>query len=163
MDYGIDVVIITGDQKNTALIIAKEIGIVEKYEIDKEVIIISGQVLEKMDFDFFNKQKNKKIDNIKIYSRVLPEQKLKIVQALKNNGHLVAVTGDGVKDAPALKAAHIGVVMKITGTDVAKESSSMILADDNFATIVSAIQEYRRIFDNIKKYLVYLLSANISE
>ena len=163
---GINVIMITGDQKFTALAIAKEIGIVNKYEtdIEKEAIIISGQELEKIDFDSFNKEKNKnKLSNIKIYSRVLPEQKLKIVQTLKNNGHIVAVTGDGVNDAPALKAAHIGIAMGITGTDVAKESSSMILADDNFATIVSAIQEGRRIFDNIKKYLVYLLSANISE
>ncbi|MGZ5550836.1 MAG: cation-translocating P-type ATPase [Nitrososphaeraceae archaeon] len=163
---GINVIMITGDQKFTALAIAKEIGIVNKYEtdIEKEAIIISGQELEKIDFDSFNQEKNKnKLSNIKIYSRVLPEQKLKIVQTLKNNGHIVAVTGDGVNDAPALKAAHIGIAMGITGTDVAKESSSMILADDNFATIVSAIQEGRRIFDNIKKYLVYLLSANISE
>lgn len=163
---GINVVMITGDQKNTALAIAKEIGIVNKYEIGnekEEAIIISGQELERIGFDSFNKEKNKKLNNIKIYSRVLPEQKLKIVQTLKNNGHIVAVTGDGVNDAPALKAAHIGVAMGITGTDVAKESSSMILADDNFATIVSAIHEGRQIFDNIKKYLVYLLSANISE
>ncbi|HSF50480.1 MAG TPA: HAD-IC family P-type ATPase, partial [Nitrososphaeraceae archaeon] len=159
---GINVVMITGDQKFTALAIAKEIGIVNKYETDIEKIIVSGQELEKIDFDSFNKE-NKKLNNIKIYSRVLPEQKLKIVQILKNNGHIVAVTGDGVNDAPALKTAHIGVAMGITGTDVAKESSSMILADDNFATIVSAIHEGRRIFDNIKKYLVYLLSANISE
>ena len=163
---GINVVMITGDQKFTALAIAKEIGIVNKYETDiekEEAIIVSGQELEKMDFDSFNKENKNKLNDIKIYSRVLPEQKLKIVQTLKNNGHIVAVTGDGVNDAPALKAAHIGIAMGITGTDVAKESSSMILADDNFATIVSAIQEGRRIFDNIKKYLVYLLSANISE
>ena len=152
---------ITGDQKFTALAIAKEIGIVNKYETDIDKVIISGPELEEINFDSFNKKN--KLNDIKIYSRVLPEQKLKILQTLKNNGHIVAVTGDGVNDAPALKAAHIGVSMGITGTDVAKESSSMILADDNFATIVSAIHEGRRIFDNIKKYLVYLLSANISE
>ena len=158
---GINVVMITGDQKFTALAIAKEIGIVNKYESDIEKVIVSGQELDEINFDSVNKKN--KLNDIKIYSRVLPEQKLRIVQTLKNNGHIVAVTGDGVNDAPALKAAHIGIAMGITGTDVAKESSSMILADDNFATIVSAIQEGRRIFDNIKKYLVYLLSANISE
>ncbi|HZL23246.1 MAG TPA: cation-transporting P-type ATPase, partial [Nitrososphaeraceae archaeon] len=158
---GINVVMITGDQKFTALAIAKEIGIVNKYETNIEKVIVSGQELDEINFDSFNKKN--KLNDIKIYSRVLPEQKLKIVQTLKNNGHIVAVTGDGVNDAPALKAAHIGIAMGITGTDVAKESSSMILADDNFATIISAIQEGRRIFDNIKKYLVYLLSANISE
>lgn len=156
---GIKVVMITGDQKLTALAIAKEIGIVNKYDTSIDKIIVSGQELDKMNSDSFNRN----INDIKIYSRVLPEQKLKIVQTLKNKGHIVAVTGDGVNDAPALKAAHIGVAMGITGTDVAKESASMILADDNFATIVSAIHEGRRIFDNVKKYLVYLLSANISE
>jgi P-type Ca2+ transporter type 2C len=156
---GIKVVMITGDQKLTALAIAKEIGIVNKYEPAIDKVIVSGQELDKMNSDSFNRN----INDIKIYSRVLPEQKLKIVETLKNNGHIVAVTGDGVNDAPALKAAHIGVAMGITGTDVAKESASMILVDDNFATIVSAIHEGRRIFDNIKKYLVYLLSANISE
>jgi Ca2+-transporting ATPase len=157
---GINVVMITGDQKFTALAIAEEIGIVNKYETEIEKLIVSGKELEEINWDSFNKNE---LNNIKIYSRVLPEQKLKIVETLKENGHIVAVTGDGVNDAPALKAAHIGVAMGITGTDVAKESSSMILADDNFATIVSAIHEGRRIFDNIKKYLVYLLSANISE
>ncbi|MFY9566445.1 MAG: cation-translocating P-type ATPase [Nitrososphaeraceae archaeon] len=156
---GINVVMITGDQKLTALAIAKEIGIVNKHEDDIDKVIVSGQELDKINSASFNRS----INDIKIYSRVLPEQKLNIVQGLKNSGHIVAVTGDGVNDAPALKAADIGVAMGITGTDVAKESASMILADDNFATIVSAIHEGRRIFDNVKKYLVYLLSANISE
>lgn len=156
---GINVVMITGDQKFTALAIAKDVGIVDKNENNIENVILSGHELDRMDSDLLNK----KIHDIKIYSRVLPEQKLKIIQAFKNSGHIVAVTGDGVNDAPALKAADIGISMGITGTDVAKESSSMILADDNFATIVSAIGEGRRIFDNVKKFLVYLLSANISE
>lgn len=156
---GINVVMLTGDQKFTALAVAKEIGIVNKYETDIDMMIVSGQELDNMDSKVFSK----KVKSIKVYCRVLPEQKLRIIQELQNDGHIVAVTGDGVNDAPALKAADIGISMGITGTDVAKESSSMILADDNFATIVSAIHEGRRIFDNIKKYLIYLLSANLSE
>lgn len=156
---GINVVMITGDQKFTALAIARKIGIIDRNETDIHNLVISGQELDNMDSDFLNRN----INNIKIYSRVLPEQKLAIVRALKEKGHVVAVTGDGVNDAPALKYADIGIAMGITGTDVAKESSSMILVDDNFATIVSAIHEGRKIFDNIKKYLVYLLSANLSE
>lgn len=154
---GIDVIMITGDHKLTAMAVAQEIGITNKKEV--ETIAVSGKELDTMNDATLEEQAGK----IKIYSRVSPEHKLRIVQALKKKGHIVAMTGDGTNDAPALKAADIGIAMGITGTQVTKESSSVILADDNFATIVSAVREGRRIFDNVKKYLVYLLSANISE
>ena len=126
---------------------------------NQDLVMISGQDLETMDVTTLSE----KVEYLKIYSRVSPEHKLKIVQALKKKGHIVAMTGDGINDAPALKAADIGIAMGITGSQVTKESASMILADDNFATIVSAVKEGRRIFDNVKKYLVYLLSVNLSE
>ena len=154
---GIDIVMITGDHKLTAFAVAQEIGIVAGRGTETKVV--SGTELEALDATLLAEQ----VDQIKIYSRVSPEHKLKIVQALKKKGHIVAMTGDGTNDAPALKAADIGIAMGITGTQVAKESSSMILADDNFATIVTAVKEGRRIFDNVKKYLVYLLTANVGE
>ncbi|MGB5089419.1 MAG: cation-translocating P-type ATPase [Nitrososphaeraceae archaeon] len=155
---GINVIMITGDHELTAAAVAREIGIIDDTTIH-EGVMISGQDLETMDVTTLSE----KVDSLKIYSRVSPEHKLKIVEALKNKGHIVAMTGDGINDAPALKAADIGIAMGVTGTQVTKESSSMVLADDNFATIVSAVQEGRRIFDNVKKFLVYLLSANLSE
>lgn len=151
---GIDVIMITGDHKLTAMAVAKEIGI-----SNTATKAMSGTELDAMDLTELTEQ----VKHTKVYSRVSPENKIKIVHALKNNGHIVAMTGDGINDAPALKAADIGIAMGITGTQVTKESASMILTDDNFATIVSAIREGRRIFDNVKKYLIYLLSANISE
>jgi len=154
---GIDIVMITGDHKLTAFAVAQEIGIVAGRGTETKAV--SGTELEALDATLLAEQ----VDQIKIYSRVSPEHKLKIVQALKKKGHIVAMTGDGTNDAPALKAADIGIAMGITGTQVAKESSSMILADDNFATIVTAVKEGRRIFDNVKKYLVYLLTANVGE
>jgi P-type Ca2+ transporter type 2C len=158
---GIDVVMITGDHKLTAIAVASEIRIIDDRSTGKHdmKVVVSGQELETMDVASLSE----KADYIKVYSRVSPEHKLKIVQSLKNKGHIVAMTGDGINDAPALKAADIGIAMGITGSQVAKESASMILADDNFATIVSAIKEGRRIFDNVKKYLVYLLSVNLGE
>jgi Ca2+-transporting ATPase len=158
---GIDVVMITGDHKLTAIAVASEIRIIDDGSTGKHdmEVVVSGQELETMDVTSLSK----KADYIKIYSRVSPEHKLKIVQSLKNKGHIVAMTGDGINDAPALKAADIGIAMGITGSQVAKESASIILADDNFATIVSAIKEGRTIFDNVKKYLVYLLSVNLGE
>ena len=147
-DAGIRVIMITGDQITTAKSIAKELGIEGK--------AITGQELGKINL-------NKEIKNIGIFARVNPEHKLEIVKALKKKGKVVAMTGDGVNDAPALKKADIGISMGITGTDVAKEASDMILTDDNFNSIVNAVEEGRGIFDNIRKFVNYLLSSNLGE
>ncbi|HSA73183.1 MAG TPA: cation-translocating P-type ATPase [Nitrososphaeraceae archaeon] len=155
---GIKVIMITGDHELTAEAVAREIGIIDD-TTSRDRVMISGKDLETIDV----KTLSEKVDYLKVYSRVSPEHKLKIVQALQSKGHIVAMTGDGINDAPALKAADIGIAMGVTGSQVTKESASMILADDNFATIVSAVKEGRRIFDNVKKYLVYLLSVNLSE
>jgi Ca2+-transporting ATPase len=153
-DAGIDVVMITGDHQLTAMAVAKEIGI-----SDHKVKAMSGAELDRTDVA----QLSEEVQDIKVYSRVSPENKIKIVEALKRRGHIVAMTGDGINDAPALKTADIGIAMGVTGTEVTKESAAMVLADDNFATIVSAVKEGRRIFENIKKYLIFLVSANIGE
>src|SRR3989344_4184361 len=150
-EASIQVKMITGDHKNTACAIAKQIGMGTK--------VITGEELDKIkDKDFDNI-----IINYDIFARVNPEHKIKIVSAFKNKGHIVAVTGDGVNDATALKKADIGVAMGITGTDVAKESSDMILLDDNFNSVVAAVEEGRGIYDNIQKFVNYLLSSNIAE
>lgn len=148
-DAGIRVVMITGDHETTAKAVAKEIGLTGDS--------LTGQKLDEME------HLEDVVEHISIFARVNPEHKLKIIDALKKRGHTVAMTGDGVNDAPALKKADIGIAMGITGTDVAKEASSMILTDDNFASIVNAVEEGRGVYDNIRKYFAFLISGNIGE
>jgi len=151
---GIKTIMITGDHKNTAIAIAKELGIASSIQE-----AMSGSEIDALSDEEFSDI----INNYRVFARVSPEHKVKIVKALKSHGNIVSMTGDGVNDAPSLKAADIGVAMGITGTDVAKGAADMILTDDNFTTIVKAVEEGRNIFNNIKKSIFFLFSCNLGE
>jgi len=154
---GIRVVMITGDHKLTATAVAKELGLLG--DAVDEGQVLTGQDLEKMT----DEQLDEVVEKVVIYARVAPEHKSRIVKAWQKKNQVVAMTGDGVNDAPALKMADIGIAMGSTGTEVTKGAADMVLADDNFASIVKAVREGREIYDNIKKYLTYLLRGNIME
>lgn len=151
---GIRVIMITGDYKDTAAAIARDLGIIESTDQ-----VLAGSDLNKMDDAMLDEA----VKTVSVFARVSPEHKVRIVQAVKNNGGIAAMTGDGVNDAPALKRADIGVAMGITGTDVTKETADMIITDDNFASIVEAVEEGRVIYANIRKFVFFLMSCNVGE
>ncbi|MFB0562339.1 MAG: cation-translocating P-type ATPase [Candidatus Lokiarchaeia archaeon] len=151
---GIKVVMITGDHRETARAIAQEVGIMTEKDL-----ILEGREIDAIPEDEFEKI----VESVKVFARTEPRHKLRIVRALKKKGNIVAMTGDGVNDAPALKEANIGVSMGITGTQIAKETSDMVLADDNFASIVGAVEEGRTTFNNLRRVILYLLTTNIAE
>src|SRR6185436_19396579 len=148
---GIRVVMITGDYPSTAQSISRQIGLKNPDES------VTGSELGSMS----NERLRERVRDVNIFARVLPEQKLKLVEAFKANGEVVAMTGDGVNDAPALKAAHIGIAMGGRGTDVAREAASLVLLDDDFSSIVAAIRLGRRIYDNLKKAMTYIFAIHV--
>jgi Ca2+-transporting ATPase len=150
---GVRTVMITGDHPLTAAEIARQLSISENGRV------LTGAELDHLSFD----ELKAVVDDVRVFARVSPEHKLKIVQMLQEKGHIIAMTGDGVNDAPALRRADIGVAMGITGTDVAKEASDMVLLDDNFATIVAAVQEGRTIYENIRKFVHFSVAGNIGK
>ncbi|MDR3590285.1 MAG: cation-translocating P-type ATPase [Negativicutes bacterium] len=152
---GIKTVMITGDHRNTAVAIAQELRLYK----EGTSLAVTGRELDSVS----DRELAAMVNNVAVYARVSPAHKLRIVRALKQNGHIVAMTGDGVNDAPAIKEADIGIAMGLTGTDVSREAAAMTLVDDNFATIVAAVEEGRGIYDNIRKFIRYLLSCNIGE
>jgi Ca2+-transporting ATPase len=151
---GIKTIMITGDHKLTAVAVAKEIGMMKE-----DSLVLTGVELDALSDEEFEKI----VENVAVYARGSPEHKLRIIKALRSRGHIVAMTGDGVNDAPAVKAADIGVSMGITGTDVTREASDLVLTDDNFATIVKAVEQGRVIYDNIRKYARFLIACNFDE
>ena len=151
---GIRPIMITGDHRDTAVAIAKQLGILSEGQL-----AITGAQLNEIS----DEELSRTIGSYSVYARVQPEHKVRIVNAWRKNGKITAMTGDGVNDAPSIKNADIGIGMGITGTDVTKNVADMVLADDNFATIVSAVEEGRRIYDNIRKSIQFLLSSNLSE
>ena len=152
-EAGIRPIMITGDHRDTAVAIARQLGI-----IDSADQAITGSQLD----DISDEELEQEIEKYSVYARVQPEHKVRIVNAWRKKGRITAMTGDGVNDAPSIKSADIGVGMGITGTDVTKNVADMVLADDNFATIVSAVEEGRRIYDNIRKAIQFLLASNLS-
>jgi Ca2+-transporting ATPase len=155
---GIKTAMVTGDYEDTAVAIAKELELLRRDD-DVDQRVLSGRELDQLSDEELIGQ----VDHVAVYARVSPEHKVRIVDAHKQRGHIVAMTGDGVNDAPALKRASIGVAMGITGTDVSKETADMVLTDDNYASIVSAVEEGRVIFSNIRKFVYYLISCNVGE
>lgn len=153
-EAGIKTVMITGDHVETARAVAKSLNMLPDHGK-----VMTGQQLDQLSTEDFKREVGKTY----VFARVTPEHKLKIVKSMQSNGHVVAMTGDGVNDAPALKAADIGVAMGKTGTDVAKEAAALVLADDHFSTIKAAIEEGRNIYDNIRKFIRYMLASNVGE